>query len=155
MVEVIEFKRGNIDYIASVGVSTEGITELTVKTVNPIERGLKRIWYWVELHPLGSKEDRKGRLVYIETIWETALLDPNGDIIEDTVKSIKMQTNLFDILTFALGFGVPILKHMLNGFIRDTLGFNNQRLFDQTGSVIVYPDEDLELPPTNDYHVTD
>ena len=155
-VETHQITREGKQYTITIGTNAAANSELTItpadvdaETGNAIRYELKQL-----LIPFGPLSE----VAYIKTVWRRLLIGPTGNVVmqgkEFTIEP-NMISNSQDQAEFVMGLGMPILRSMVNGFVRCIMGFNDLRVFHPaTGAFLEanYTPEQQNSPPTNDYH---
>lgn len=137
-----------------------GITEDTGKSRIYIEDvepdpvlGQRKRKFFTHLSVDADPLSAVGEVTAIRTEWREIILSATGLPMFGTDVLVFMITNPEDIAEFIQKFGMPIIMAMVNGVVRDNMGFNHLPIFDSiTGAVKVYSDYETGTPPTWDYH---
>lgn len=143
--------RGGETYTITIGTNN-GNSELCIEPATPDKTGNTIRYELKEFTvPFGSKS----AVGHIYTKWRRLLIGPTGEIVhqgkEFTVEP-AMISNSQDQADFIMAMAMPILRSMVNGFVRKILGFNNLRVFHPvTGAWLTYTPEQEAEEPTNDY----
>lgn len=151
--------RNNKIYNITIGVTPDNKSRLYFETdFTDEELELKHRYYLMGFNA-STINSVEGEIQHIKTTWRKVAISPNGNLIAGTESFEEMITNKQDIAFFIGGLGMPILMSMLNGFVRDKLGFNHLAVFQTSpgnpeqpmGSIINYSEFMLSTAPTNDY----
>jgi len=164
--------RGGENYLFTVGKDlAAGKTNNFFIKPNEVDvlTGQKYKYYPVKLTVGFDEINCDGNVTSIDTEWWRVLIAVNGSpILKTAEKWGNVITSKLDIFYFIAGLGDAIQWSMVNGTIRDLLGFNKLPLFattpikDSTGTIIVpaggvipYTEEQQNEPPTFDYNKQD
>lgn len=150
-IQQIPITRGGKQYTLFIGIDAAGDSVLYIDQTEKDSKTGQAVRYYPERLTINFSAG-KGGTAYIFTEWVRGLVGANGEVIPGTEQKLAMKTNDADELGFIAGMGMPILRSMDNGFIRDILGFNALPVFDAAGAVITYTATQEASAPTNDYH---
>lgn len=150
----ISIKRGGKVHNSEIGTTAEAGTRLSITDADLDEthqQGIRKAP--IRLIIDFDEGELNGGVVSMQTIWKQAMISNGGKPIHATGVNQYMTTNQADIAAFVAMFGGPILMSMLNGYVRDVMGFNDKPVFNtQTRAIIQYTPEQEAAAPTNDYH---
>src|SRR5687768_8916018 len=119
------FVRNGVSMAAVAGFSAEGRCFIRIEETATVG-GLPVRWI-PKCVEITSNEN--GEFNLIVTKWTRQQLDLEGNfnkVLEDDVKGI---TNAPDLISFSASLGLMMQPSVINGFVRDIKGFDEQPLF--------------------------
>lgn len=141
--------RENISYTISYGMDVENRLALWID--GGVQDGQPVRYFCTDFSVSLFSHTYPGRTESIQTRWIKVMISNSGQPIWATAEKFPMTTVFTDFIAFEQALGGMIQRFLVNGFVRETLGFNFQPAFDGQGAPILDAAFNTAAQPSGNY----